>query len=329
MNVVLYRKYRPVGLKDIVGQTAIVETLQAALKKGSLGHALLFTGPRGVGKTSLARILAHEVNKKKYSLKETMPLDIIEIDAASNGRIDEIRDLRDKIALMPLELTYKVYIIDEVHMLTKEAFNALLKTLEEPPEHIIFILATTEVHKVPATIISRCQRFTFRAITPGVLADYLLKIAKLEKIELGKEAAEILAEHSRGSLRDGLSLLEQIGSLKQKIDVKLVENVLGLPPQQQVNDLLSALLENDLSQTITLYQELLDQGVDTVMLTLDLNKGLRKRLLGEKDQTKRMRILDILRDLLAVFSSTQPQSILEITLLRHTQSLLANKQRGD
>ena len=326
MNLVLYRKYRPTSLAEIVGQPAIIETLTAALKKGSLGHALLFTGPRGIGKTSLARIIAHEINKKDYTLEQTPPMDIIEIDAASSGRIDEIRDLREKVALMPLELAYKVYIIDEVHMLTKEAFNALLKTLEEPPQHIIFILATTEVHKVPATIISRCQRFTFKAIKTQVLADYLLKIAKLEKIKIDEAAAQILAEHSQGSLRDGLSLLEQIGSLKQKIDLELVESVLGLPPQKTIQKLLTALLENNLTETVKLYQELLDQGVDTIMLTMDLNKGLRKTLLKEKDQVQKVRILDILKDLLAVFSSPQPQTILEITLLRHTQPLLSSKK---
>ncbi len=233
MSLVLYRKYRPKDLDEIVAQEPIIKTLRAALDKGLIGHALLLTGPRGVGKTSLARILAHRLNEVDYNLGET-PLDIIEIDAASSGRIDEVRDLREKIKLMPLKLKYKVYIIDEVHMLTKEAFNALLKTLEEPPEHIVFILATTEIHKVPATIISRCQRFAFRAVPEKDLKEHLKRIAKLEKIEADDLALELLSQHAQGSLRDALSLLDQLASLKQKLTSELVEEILGLPSHVMV-----------------------------------------------------------------------------------------------
>lgn len=166
MGQALYRKYRSKSLSEIVGQQHIISTLQNALKQGRISHAYLFTGPHGVGKTSIARILAHEVNQLPYS-EDTPHIDIIEIDAASNRRIDEIRDLRDKVHIAPTSAKYKVYIIDEVHMLTKEAFNALLKTLEEPPAHVIFILATTEAHKLPETIISRTQQFNFRPISPA------------------------------------------------------------------------------------------------------------------------------------------------------------------
>jgi DNA polymerase III subunit gamma/tau len=165
----LYRKYRSKSLSEIVGQKHITDTLSNAIKSGRISHAYLFTGPKGVGKTSIARILAHEVNGLAYA-DESIHLDIIEIDAASNRRIDEIRDLRDKVHIAPTSAKYKVYIIDEVHMLTKEAFNALLKTLEEPPAHVIFILATTEAHKLPDTIVSRTQRFTFKAIEPSAFA---------------------------------------------------------------------------------------------------------------------------------------------------------------
>ena len=167
MAQALYRKYRPKKLSDVVGQEHITSTLDNALKSGKLSHAYLFTGPHGVGKTSIARILAHEVNGLKYD-DESSHLDIIEIDAASNRRIDEIRDIRDKVHISPTSAKYKVYIIDEVHMLTREAFNALLKTLEEPPAHVIFILATTEVHKLPETIISRTQRYSFKPIEISV-----------------------------------------------------------------------------------------------------------------------------------------------------------------
>src|ERR1035437_4992495 len=180
MGQALYRSYRSKSLEEVVGQEHITTALQHALEKGTISHAYLFTGPRGVGKTSVARILAHAVNNLPYT-DESNHLDIIEIDAASNRRIDEIRELRDKVHITPTSAKYKVYIIDEVHMLTREAFNALLKTLEEPPEHVIFILATTEAHKLPETIISRTQRFTFKPIEPAKAVEHLRSIANAEK----------------------------------------------------------------------------------------------------------------------------------------------------
>ena len=318
MSLVLYRKYRPQKLEDMIAQVPIVTTLKAALAKDLLGHALLFTGPRGVGKTSLARILAHEVNRVDYKLDET-PLDIIEIDAASNGRIDEVRDLREKIKLMPLHLKYKVYIIDEVHMLTKEAFNALLKTLEEPPEHIIFILATTEIHKVPATIISRCQRFTFKAIPQKDIRDYLEKIAGLEKIKANRDALELLAQHARGSLRDALSLLDQLASLGQKIDIQLVEEILGLPPHTIVENLLQELNAGNLKGVVKHYQNLDAQGVDPVVLTSQLTQKLRDELQANPTSEDYSKRINLLEDLLDVFSAKQPHATLEITLLKHTR----------
>src|SRR5258708_35460995 len=181
------------------------------MRSGKISHAYLFTGPRGVGKTSVARILAHEVNSLPYT-DESIHLDIIEIDAASNRRIDEIRDLRDKVHIAPTSAKYKVYIIDEVHMLTKEAFNALLKTLEEPPAHVIFILATTEAHKLPETIVSRTQRFNFKPVEPSVTASHLKTIAKREEIDIDPAALELLVSHSEGSIRDAISMLDQLSS---------------------------------------------------------------------------------------------------------------------
>jgi len=189
MAQVLYRKYRSRSFAEVIGQDHVTKTLQNAIKAGKISHAYLFTGPRGVGKTSVARILAHEVNGLPYN-DESVHLDIIEIDAASNRRIDEIRDLRDKVRIAPTAAKYKVYIIDEVHMLTREAFNALLKTLEEPPAHCIFVLATTEAHKLPETIVSRTQRFEFKPINPAQAAKHLANIAKKEKIDIKPEALE-------------------------------------------------------------------------------------------------------------------------------------------
>src|SRR5579864_4942204 len=190
MNQALYRKYRSKSFDEVVGQEHITKTLAQAIKSGRISHAYLFTGPRGVGKTSVARILAHEVNQLPYS-GESIHLDIIEIDAASNRRIDEIRDLRDKVRITPTSAKYKVYIIDEVHMLTREAFNALLKTLEEPPAHCIFVLATTEAHKLPETIVSRTQRFEFKPIEAAQAAKHLGRIAKKEHIDISPPALEL------------------------------------------------------------------------------------------------------------------------------------------
>ena len=318
MSLVLYRKYRPKKLSEVVAQTPITNTLKAALAKDLLGHALLFTGPRGVGKTSLARILAHDVNQIEYSLDRT-PLDIIEIDAASSGRIDEVRDLREKVKLMPLELKYKVYIIDEVHMLTKEAFNALLKTLEEPPPHVIFILATTEIHKVPATIISRCQRFAFQAIGDHELCQQLKKIAKSEGIKIQQSALSLLAEHARGSLRDALSLLEQLSGLSKNIKAELVEEILGLPSLQLLTKLKEAIRQNDLAEVIKYYQKFNDEGVDPVILASQLAESLRRDLRQVKEGVDFALELDLLEDLLSISSARQPQASLEIVLLKHSR----------
>lgn len=244
MSQALYRKYRSRSLDEIVGQEHITKTLERAIAAGRISHAYLFTGPRGTGKTSIARILAYAINNIPYS--DTPNLDIVEIDAASNRRIDDIRDLREKVHIAPVSARYKVYIIDEVHMLTGESFNALLKTLEEPPSHVVFILATTEVHKLPATIISRTQRFSFRPASNQTLTAHLKKIAQNENINITDEALEQIALAGDGSYRDSISLLDQLAHVSTKqITAEDVNSTLGLAPIKIIDSLLDAVVKHD------------------------------------------------------------------------------------
>ena len=241
----LYRRYRPKTLDDVVGQEQVTGPLKNAIKSNKLAHAYLFVGPRGTGKTSVARILAHEINGFKYELEDDY-LDIIEIDAASNTGVDNIRDLREKAIIAPVEGKYKIYIIDEVHMLTRSAFNALLKTLEEPPAHVIFIMATTDAHKVPVTITSRSQTLTFSLADPSTMFDHLKKIAKSEKINIDDEALKIIVRRGGGSYRDSLSLLDQVSTLSSdKITVEILNHAFGLPPDEKIDGILNAYAAGD------------------------------------------------------------------------------------
>ncbi len=272
MSKALYRKYRSKKLSEVVGQNHITTVLENALKQNRIAHAYLFTGPRGVGKTSIARILAHEINNLPYSEEENHP-DIIEIDAASNNGVDDIRQLRDNVQVAPFSAKYRVYIIDEVHMLSKAAFNALLKTLEEPPEHAVFILATTDAHKLPATIISRTQRFVFRFISKEDVCKHLEFIAKNEKIKISKEAIEIIAERGEGSFRDSISLLDQISSISkdgEEITAKLLEETLGLASKTQINALISAFESQNSNEILEIVREVRDSGVDLKNFTSQL-----------------------------------------------------------
>jgi DNA polymerase-3 subunit gamma/tau len=264
----LYRKYRSRSLGEIVGQQHVTDVLRGAFADGRISHAYLLTGPRGIGKTSVARIIAHEINKLPYS--DDPNLDIIEIDAASNRRIDDIRDLREKIHIAPVAANYKVYIIDEVHMLTGESFNALLKTLEEPPAHAVFILATTEVQKIPATIMSRTQRFHFRPVEPEIVAGLLREIADKEKIKVDDDALLIIARHGGGSFRDSISLLDQLGHSKQKISKELVETTLGLVPEERINALCEAVTKRHLGDVLEHLKASKHDGASYVTLTEQL-----------------------------------------------------------
>ncbi len=296
-NLVLYRKYRPKTFGEIVGQEHIIKTLTNALKLDKIAHAYLFTGVRGTGKTSVARILAKAVNclEKKSAepcnkckacedINQNKSMDLIEIDAASNRGIDEIRELRDNIKFSPNSLKYKVFIIDEVHMLTKEAFNALLKTLEEPPAHAIFILATTEIHKVPQTIISRCQKFDFHKLTLDKIVERLNWISNQEKVKIEKSALELIAINADGSVRDGESLLGQIMSMEDKnITLEEVQAILGVVDIKAVSDLIQFMSEKNNSKAISHINEISNQGYDLIQFTKSLIGYLRKMMILKVD----------------------------------------------
>lgn len=310
-RVALYRKYRSKSLSEIIGQEHITKTLTNAIKQGRISHAYLFTGPRGTGKTSIARILAHEINEIPYT-DESTHLDIIEIDAASNRRIDDIRDLREKVRIAPLSVKYKVYIIDEVHMLTSESFNALLKTLEEPPEHVIFILATTEVHKLPATIISRTQRHSFKSVPLKELSDHLEMIAKNEGIKISKEALDLLAMHGNGSVRDSISLLDQISTQNSAVDEETVQLLIGLAPKKQLEELLDSIKSASYAQTLSIVTSLIESGLTASGIANQLAITIRDNAkTSEVDGEE----IQLLYDLLKVHGSTYPQLTLESVLL--------------
>jgi DNA polymerase-3 subunit gamma/tau len=317
MGQALYRKHRPKKLSDVIGQEHITKTLEQALKQGRISHAYLFTGPRGVGKTSIARILAHEINQLPYD-DDSMDIDIIEIDAASNRRIDEIRELREKVYIAPTRAQYKVYIIDEVHMLTREAFNALLKTLEEPPAHVVFILATTDAHKLPETIISRTQRFTFKPVAKEAVAAHLGEIAKQEKLKASPEALELLAEHGEGSFRDSISMLDQASGDGKNIEAEEVRRLLGLPPAEAISQLSRQLAgASSQAEIMANIAGLYDDGYQAAAIAKQLAQLLRAQLVGGKLSLPEGQALNLLRSLIEVPTSYDPERLLEIILLEN------------
>lgn len=292
MYQVLYRKYRPKVFADVYGQEHVTSTLKNEIKEGRIAHAYLFTGSRGTGKTTCAKILAKAVNCENSvdgepcnecevckGLDNGTIYDVVEIDAASNNGVDNIRDLREEANYTPSRGKYRVYIIDEVHMLSTGAFNALLKTLEEPPAHVIFILATTEVHKLPATILSRCQRFDFKRIQPGTMSIRLKQVAELEGMELSDDAAILIARIADGALRDGLSILDQCAGRSKKIDSALVSEVAGLAGREALYKLTDCINNQDSSSAMSVISELYQNSYDMERLCVEMINHLRNFLI--------------------------------------------------
>src|SRR5574339_969375 len=293
MTQALYRKYRPKEWDEVMGQDHIVTTLKNAIVADRVAHAYLFAGSRGTSKTTLARLLAKAVNclntdrsmrpdnecENCRAVNENRFLDLIEIDAASNTSVDDVRDLRDKINFSPSQGKYKIYIIDEVHMLSNQAFNALLKTLEEPPPHAIFVLATTEIHKIPATVLSRCQRHEFRRVPVDEIVANLKKIVKAENIQADDDALIQIARQSAGGMRDAISLLDQLSSTGDKITLALAQTVLGTATSQTVLDVISSINDHDPARGLETIHKALDAGADSRSLARQIVEYLRGLML--------------------------------------------------
>jgi DNA polymerase-3 subunit gamma/tau len=335
-HVALYRKYRPCNFENLVGQDFIKTTLTNALKTERVSHAYLFSGPRGTGKTSTARLLAKALNCTSLKdniepcnkcefcsdINEGRLIDLVEIDAASNRGIDEVRDLREKINFAPTRSKYKIYIIDEVHMMTKEAFNALLKTLEEPPSHAYFILATTEIHKIPETIISRCQRFDFKRISQKALMTRLGYIAQMEKITAEDKALFAISKYVDGGLRDAIGFVEQL-TTDNKLLYEHVQDILGISDSSLLDQLLDSLNSKNTKNALDIIHKLHDQGSDLKKFAHDFIENLRDKMISSiftgniKETDRFMRMIEIFQETQEkMYSVSIPQLSLEIAVIK-------------
>lgn len=306
----LYRKYRPKSFDEVVGQSQVTDILKLAVENQRISHGYLLVGPRGVGKTSIARILAYSINDIEYRLDDSN-IDIIEIDAASNTSVDNIRDIIEKAYIAPVQAKYKIYIIDEVHMLSKSAFNAFLKLLEEPPKHVIFILATTDEHKIPATIISRTQRFVFRKIDNRSIIAQLRKIADSEQIKISDAGLESIAVASTGGLRDAINLLDQLSSLAgdgQVIDQDLINKLTGTIDQQSLKNLLANYQQGKLFELIEIINQLLSENFTSVEIAKQLAHVAKQDLINHPSN------LQLITELLKVEKSSMPDLELIVAL---------------
>lgn len=303
----LYRKYRPQNFNEVVGQDSIIQTLNNAIKNDKISHAYLFSGPRGCGKTSIAKIFARQVNCtcdngtcptcEIFATNEVS--DVWEIDAASNNGVDEVRRIIDNVNYTPMDLKYKVYIIDEVHMLSKAAFNALLKTLEEPPKHVIFILATTEIYKIPLTVLSRCQRFDFKRISVNEITKRLVDVLEQEEIEYEHSALEKVAVLADGGMRDALSLIEKVRTYSEIVSLEAVNSSLQLVGVEQIDQLLSLIIAGEIKPLINYWQELSNLGIDENKFILDIQYHIRDLLIdGPQDlRAKYIKLLKLFNEL--------------------------------
>ena len=361
MHKALYRSYRPKNFEDVVGQEHIIKTLKNQIENNNVGHAYLFSGTRGTGKTSTAKIFARAVNCKNSTNQEPCNeceicidilndniIDVVEIDAASNNSVDDIRELRENVKYSPTKAKYKVYIIDEVHMLSQGAFNALLKTLEEPPSYVIFILATTEPHKIPATILSRCQRFDLKRVTVKDMTDRMKKICKEENIEVEEKALNLISRNSQGALRDALSILDQCISFSDgKIEYKDVVELLGTVNIEQLFEMAQSIINQDTKKSIQILNEFVVWGKDIRNLINDLIDHFRNLMVCKvstelddiialpeetinqlKEQSKSVEINDLIR-ILNILSQAQDDMktssntrvLAEVTIMKIAQPM--------
>jgi len=311
-NLALYRKYRPESWGEVIGQDNIVKAISGSLKIGKVAHAYLFCGPRGTGKTTVARIIAKELN--------TSVNDIYEMDAASNRGIDDVREIRENVRTLPFDSKYKIYILDEVHMFTKEAWNALLKTIEEPPEHVIFILATTELEKIPETIVSRCQSFIFKKPTDIILSKFISNFAKKEGYDLEKGGAELIALLADGAFRDALGTLQKVISFSKDktINITEIEEITGAPNTTLIDSFLDSLVESDIEKGFSSIEKAVDQNIDMGVYIKMILYKLRYALMLRYVSTTKKSIENIIseRDMiyLTKLISTKPEHISSATL---------------